>query len=211
MGISDRLASLHAHVYPFVYSPIMAVADRVWFDSHRAYLARGLSGNVLDIGAGTGHMLQYLVSDDTTVHAIDIDRRMLTKTEHQRERIERVQGDGQHLPYDDGTFDYVIASLVLCTVTDQRKTLDEVARVLKPDGELRVFEHVRAGGIRGYLQRCVAPTWYQLTHGCHLERDTSNQLMTHQLFDEIELVTLHIGIWPVRPFIRGRFQRREPP
>jgi ubiquinone/menaquinone biosynthesis C-methylase UbiE len=78
------------------------------------------------------------------------------------------------LPFDDGTFDAAIASLVLCSVPDPCSALEELRRVLKPAGELRFFEHVRSTSRwRGLFQDAATPLWSRVGGGCHLNRDTA--------------------------------------
>jgi ubiquinone/menaquinone biosynthesis C-methylase UbiE len=88
--------------------------------------------------------------------------------------IEVVDGIADELPADDGTFDAAVASLVLCSVPDQRAALREIRRVLRSCGELRFFEHVRADTRGLYrVQRLVdASIWPLLFGGCHTGRDT---------------------------------------
>ncbi|SRR6266508_4353078 len=90
--------------------------------------------------------------------------------EHRRRLL---AGEADRLPAADGAFDAGIASLVLCSVPDQPRALAELFRVIRPGGELRFFEHVRAGtpGL-ACLQRLVDPVWPALGGGCHASRDT---------------------------------------
>jgi ubiquinone/menaquinone biosynthesis C-methylase UbiE len=68
----------------------------------------------------------------------------------------------------------VVTSLVLCSVPDQGCALAEIARVLRPGGELRFYEHVRSTRRPiGWLQQAVAPAWSRLAGGCHPDRDTT--------------------------------------
>jgi ubiquinone/menaquinone biosynthesis C-methylase UbiE len=78
------------------------------------------------------------------------------------------------LPFEDGSFDAVVFCLVLCSVPSQERALAEARRVLRPGGELRVYEHVRAEGPWiGRTQRALdATVWPRLFGGCHTHRDT---------------------------------------
>lgn len=85
----------------------------------------------------------------------------------------RARGDWQsicgaraeRLPYGDDTFDAAVAGLVFCTIPDPEAALDELARVLRPGGEVRFLEHVQAEGFRGRLQPLVEPLWKPLAGG----------------------------------------------
>jgi ubiquinone/menaquinone biosynthesis C-methylase UbiE len=84
-----------------------------------------------------------------------------------------VAGTAEALPAPDGAVDVVVASLVLCTVTDLDQALAETRRVLRPGGRLRFYEHVRAEDPR--LARCqdrLQRPWGWLVGGCHPNRDT---------------------------------------
>ncbi|MGH9186011.1 MAG: class I SAM-dependent methyltransferase [Acidimicrobiales bacterium] len=87
--------------------------------------------------------------------------------------IRVVAGVAESFPSDDGTFDAVVASLVLCSVREQAVVLAELRRVLRPGGELRCYEHVideSRSGAR--VQRSVDLVWPALFGGCHTDRDT---------------------------------------
>jgi SAM-dependent methyltransferase len=84
-----------------------------------------------------------------------------------------VAGHADALPLRDGEADAVVFSLVLCSVPDQARTLAEAARVLRPGGEVRFYEHVRSTGrIRGWLEDAITPLWAWRAGGCHPNRDT---------------------------------------
>lgn len=77
------------------------------------------------------------------------------------------------LPFRDATFDTVLSGLVFCSVADPRRSLLEAKRVLRPDGRLRMLEHVRsAGRWKVRFQDWIQPAWTRITGGCHPNRDT---------------------------------------
>lgn len=89
-------------------------------------------------------------------------------------QVEVVDGLASALPADDASQDAVVASLVLCSVSDQAEALAEMRRVLKPERELRFYEHVIARKpLPARLQRFADATfWPRVGGGCHMARDT---------------------------------------
>ena len=87
--------------------------------------------------------------------------------------VQVVPGGAERLPFPDGTFDAGVASLVLCSVRDQDTALAELRRVVRPGGELRFYEHVRAWTpLLAAAQRAADRAWPLFNGGCHLTRDT---------------------------------------
>jgi SAM-dependent methyltransferase len=84
-----------------------------------------------------------------------------------------VRARAESLPFRDGSFDTVVSGLVFCSVSDVPRGLDEVGRVLKAGGVLRMLEHVRSRRrVAGWLQDRTQPAWTWFTGGCHPNRDT---------------------------------------
>lgn len=213
MTFRSTASALYQRLFAQLYDPITWAVERWMFEPHRRYLVQDLDGRILDLGCGTGAMFPYYNEVlSLEVRAVDPDPFMLRKASRRASAlnltVDLTEADGQSLPYQDASFDAVISSLVLCTVPDVDATLDELARVLRPGGELRVFEHVKAEGWRGAVQQGLEPLWHEVARGCHLRRDTERRLSHHSNFEVEELTHLPIGITPVRPFIRGKLRRR---
>lgn len=211
--MSDSLAH---RLFAAIYDPVMALPERVSLPPHRRYLVDGLSGRVLDVGAGTGANFPYLAqrATETTleVHAVEPDPHMRRRaSEAARETglpVELCDAGAEALPYDDNSFDAALAGIVFCTIPDAEGALDELARVLRPGGELRFLEHVRAGGFEGRLQALVEPVWKRIAGGCHVTRDTVGLFADHEAFDVVEVERVGFGLFPVKPFVRGTLVRR---
>ncbi|MGI8329756.1 class I SAM-dependent methyltransferase [Actinomadura scrupuli] len=145
---------------------------------HRRTLLAGLSGRVIEVGAGNGLNFAHYPPEVTGVLAVEPEphlRRIARENaEHAPVPVEVVDGTAGHLPVDDQSCDAAIASLVLCTVPDPGQALAEVWRVLKPGGQLRFFEHVRSPSTALHrIQRLLdATVWPTLGGGCHTGRDT---------------------------------------
>lgn len=149
------------------------------FGECRQELLEGLSGRVIEVGAGNG--LNFRHYPETTGEVVAVEPEA-----YLRRAAERAAGDAnvpvsvregvaEALPFSDGEFDAAVASLVLCSVVAPAKALTELRRVLKPEGELRFFEHVRAEAprraqLQAGLDRCGL--WPLLAGGCHASRET---------------------------------------
>jgi ubiquinone/menaquinone biosynthesis C-methylase UbiE len=144
---------------------------------HRRRLLAGLTGRVLEVGAGNGLNFPHYPATVTEVLAMEPElylRRLAQAASRQAPvPIRVVDGTAEALPADDATFDAVVASLVLCTVADPDQALAEIRRVLRPSGRLRFYEHVRATDPRlaRWQDRLERP-WGWLVGGCHPNRDT---------------------------------------
>ena len=142
----------------------------------RQALVGDLSGDVLEIGCGTGPNFEYYPAD-ARVTATDYNEHMLPKARADAETaaasIELRLAHASALPFDDASFDAVVSTLVLCSVPDLGQALSELRRVLKPGGTLRIFEHVRSDRRWVAAMQLIAnPAWGLVGDGCHLNRDT---------------------------------------
>lgn len=118
-------------------------------------------------------------------------------------RITVVLARAESLPFEDGSFDTVTGTLVLCSVRDQPKALSEIRRVLRPGGEFRFFEHVRSEGrCWSMFQRAVKPLWGVIGDGCDPARNTVAGIRAAG-FEVVELKASKFGPYPVRPHVMG--------
>lgn len=200
-----------------MYDIVTWGAEVTVLPSHRAYLASGLSGRVLDLGIGTGAMIPYIAAVAQTTpsfeyHGIEPDpsmrRRAARKANRHDVSVTITPGIAEALPYADDQFDAVISAVTFCTVFDPEAALDDVTRVLRPGGEFRFLEHVQGAGWRGRFQDIVAPAWSRLAGGCRVTRPSVSWFRSRTELEEIETSRVPIGVPPVAPFYRGRFKRR---
>lgn len=141
MGLRDRLFAL-------TYDRMMAGTERAGLADIRRTLLAAAAGDVLEIGAGTGHNLAHYRPAVRALTLTEPDPSMLRRLQraatHARCPTTVLRAPAEDLPFDDATFDTVVCTLVLCGVEDQPRAVREIRRVLKPNGRLLIVEHVRS-------------------------------------------------------------------
>ena len=162
-----------------IYDRFMQASEEACLTEWRAELLRDLSGDVLEIGAGTGANLRHFPAAVRRLVATEPDSYMIPKLRARASLdrpsdLEILEAGSDKLPFEDETFDAVVSTLVLCSVEDLDRTLAEVKRVLKPGGALVYMEHVAADDRPDRLvwQRRVEPFWKRVAGNCHLTRRT---------------------------------------
>jgi SAM-dependent methyltransferase len=153
----------------------MRAADRAGLRRARSRVAGPAHGDTLEIGIGTGSNLGVYRAG-TVVHGIDVSAPALAIAAERADRAGRavalLEGDAADLPFDDATFDTVVATFVLCSVGDVGRSLREARRVLRPGGTIRLLEHARSRyRAIGLVQVRSAPAWARLSGGCRLDHD----------------------------------------
>jgi SAM-dependent methyltransferase len=145
----------------------------------RDELLGGLSGRVLEIGAGNGMNFAHYPPTVDEVVALEPEPYLREKAEAAAMtapvRVTVGDASAYPLPLADDSVDAAIASLVLCSVPYPGRALAELQRVLKPGGELRFMEHVRSDAPRkARVQERFDSTgiWPWFAGGCHCSRDT---------------------------------------
>lgn len=175
MGVLDR-------GFAAVYDLVLHGAERSGLADTRRELLAGLTGHVVEIGAGTGANIPHLGSDVRTALLCEpvpeMAARLRRKLAHGELELPAgidltvVEAPGEALPVADDAADAVVSTLVLCSVDDVTRTLAEIRRVLRPGGTLVLLEHVVGHGRAARVQRLVEPAWRVVARGCHLTRDT---------------------------------------
>lgn len=168
---------VHHPIFARVFERVSAQEQKKGQAEHRQELLTGLSGRVIEVGAGHGLNFAHYPESVTEVVAVEpedyLRKRALEAAAHAAVTIDVVDGLADALPGEDGAFDAGVASLVLCSVPDQSAALGELYRVIRPGGELRFYEHVISDRPRfARFQRTVTPVWRNFAGGCHADRDT---------------------------------------
>lgn len=197
-----------ARLFAALYDRSLAATEEAGLRATRRALLARATGRVLEIGAGTGvnaGLYPAGVSVVFTEPEAPMARRL-------RERAgpdaEVVEAGAEALPFADGSFDTVVCTLVLCTVPDVAASLAEIARVLRPGGQVLVAEHVRSGDADvAKWQDRVTPAWRFVARGCHPNRDTAAALRAAGFTVDVEPGRLPKAPKIARPMIVGVARR----
>jgi SAM-dependent methyltransferase len=209
-------AAVHHPIFARLWS-LMSRHEPAEIRRHRDELLAGLSGRVIELGAGVGSNFAHYPATVTEVVAVEpepyLRERARAAAARAAARIEVVDGDADHLPAEDGSFDAAVACLVLCTVPDQARALAELRRVLRRGGELRFYEHVRSDRpVLALSQRAVDRVfWPRAFGGCHTARDTpfAIEAAGFEVEDQRRMWVNPLPIaFPVAPHAIGRARRR---
>lgn len=158
--------------------------DRGGLRDFRRQLLAELEGDVVEVGAGNGLNFPWYPAAVSRVYAVEPEPRLRARATELAHRapvpVTVTSGTADELPCTDESADAVVCSLMLCSVPDQQAALSEARRVLRPGGQLRFLEHVRAEttGLRRVQQAFDATVYPLLAGGCHMSRDTAASIET---------------------------------
>ena len=203
--------SLYGRVFAALYDRSMRDTETYGLADRRAALLGEARGRVVEIGAGTGLNLRHYPDAATELVLTEPEEPMARRLSDKlgelapAARARVVHAPAEDLPVEDGSADTVVTTLVLCTVADQRRSLEEIARVLKPGGRLLFIEHMRSDDpAEERLQDRIDPLWKRFAHGCRCNRDTPGALHASPLtVERLEPFRLRKAPKWVRPSIQG--------
>lgn len=183
-------------IFAAIYDPFMRRTEEACLRAWRRELLHDVRGDVLEVGAGTGANKPFY-EPDARVTFTDPDPAM-------RRRIPgATTADVSALPFEDASFDVVVATLVLCSVPDVDRALAEIARVLRPGGRYVFLEHVAGEPDRLRWQRRIEPFWSPLAGGCRLTCDTEAAIQRHFTIPSITRQSMRKAMPFLRPTVRG--------
>jgi ubiquinone/menaquinone biosynthesis C-methylase UbiE len=199
-------------IMALVYDPFVWLGELAGMRRRRRTLVSGARGRVVELGAGTGLNIAHYpdgIDDLVLMEPEPAMRRKLARRLRRHAQPARiVDAPAERLPLADESVDTVVSTLVLCTVDDPERALREIARVLRPDGQLLFIEHVRANSrFLAAWQDYLFRPWRAFAGGCCCNRPTG-ELMRARGF----AVAADDGVWRgmpgiVRPLIVGRATR----
>ena len=176
--------------------------DYYWERKHyrtiRPTLFAGLTCRVLDAGVGTGRNIVYY-EPDATVTGIDLSPAMLARATRRRDKagraVELLEMDVRRATFADDAFDAIVSTFLFCVLddADQLPALKELARICKPDGEIRLLEYSYS---KQPIPRLVMKLWTPLIaylYGARFDRNTE-QYAADAGLELIELRYLHADI-----------------
>jgi ubiquinone/menaquinone biosynthesis C-methylase UbiE len=201
--------SLWGRVFAAGYDRLMAGPEKAVLRGRREALVSRVTGDVLEVGGGTGANLPF--------YGAGVEELVITEPEEpMARRLQRklagyslparvVRAPAEELPLEDASFDFVVSTLVLCTVDDPARALAEIHRLLKPGGQLVFLEHVRSDddGLARWQDR-LHGVQVRLGHGCHCNRRTLENIERAGFsITELERDRMRKAPPIVRPLIAG--------
>jgi ubiquinone/menaquinone biosynthesis C-methylase UbiE len=194
------------------YDAAMKNTEKLCLSNWRTELLGNVRGDVLEIGSGTGVNLKYYPD---TINRLVLSEPNVNMRNYLNKRIEdagrgknisMAHNDAESIDFPDESFDYIVSTLVLCSVNDQLNCLRELKRLLRPKGQLRFIEHVAAEDNPRLLtwQKRLEPFWKFIGGNCHLTRNTES-VIKQAGFKSIQVEKTHFFGAPsiVGPIIKG--------
>lgn len=190
------------------YDRMMASTEKLLLAELRQKSLATASGDVLEIGGGTGANIAVYGPRVRSLTLTEPDKSMLRRLRRHAETANRpvtvLQAPAEDLPFEDDTFDTVVSTLVLCGVTDQRRALNQIRRVLRPDGQLIFVEHIRSDEARLARLQDRFNWLNRLIVGCECNRPTVTSIREAGFrVEELDHYTMPKAPPFVRPVVAG--------
>ena len=198
-----------ARAFAALYDPSLWIGERAGMRRHRHDLLARARGQTLEIGSGTGLNLVHYPHDLDGLALAEPDPSMRKRLEHALRRSERdaqvIDAGAEQLPFADASIDTVVSTLVLCTVDAPKEALREIARVLRPDGQLLFIEHVRSDSptLARWQDRLARP-WQRFAEGCRCNRATLELMDACGFRHDAEPAAWRAMLPIIRPLVIGQ-------
>ncbi|MGO9381595.1 MAG: class I SAM-dependent methyltransferase [Mycobacterium sp.] len=212
--MTQEVASTIDHPFFARIWPVVATHEARAVRVLRRENLAGLSGRVLEVGAGIGTNFPNYPESVEQVIAVEPEQRLAAQARAAAAVVPVsvvVREETAEALSDGGPFDAVVCSLVLCSVRDPGSVLRRLYSLLRPGGQLRYLEHVASAGARGRLQRFVDATlWPRLFGNCHTYRDTERSIADAGFEVDVSRREWTLPVWaplPVSELALGRARR----
>ncbi|HHB78724.1 MAG TPA: class I SAM-dependent methyltransferase [Saprospiraceae bacterium] len=174
---------MYKKIFATFYDPFMVSIEK-GIGPRREALLSPLTGKILDVGCGTGVNFQYF-REDAEVIAIEPSSAMLAYAKKKLSQYPNIKtyNLGVNNPQMEEivspkSMDYVVSTLVLCTIPNPKQAIENYKKWLKPTGKLIVLEHIKSENkLFGSMQEILNPVWNGLADGCNLNRHTDEYIL----------------------------------
>ncbi|ATZ65288.1 class I SAM-dependent methyltransferase [Acinetobacter bereziniae] len=166
-------------IFPHLLNQVMQTPSMM---EGRAELIKKIRGEVLEIGFGTGLNLPFYQAVDQ-LYALepnpDVYRLAQKRIFDTPFHIQHIQASAEKLPFADHSVENIVSTWTMCSIADLAQALQEIHRVLKPEGNLHLIEHVQYhdNSTLKKLQDLLTPIQKVLADGCHLNRNIELELL----------------------------------
>jgi ubiquinone/menaquinone biosynthesis C-methylase UbiE len=208
-------SAVWARAFAVLYDPFLWLGERTGVRALRKELLARARGYTVDIGSGTGLNVRHYPDAVDELVLTEPDAAMRSRLEKRLQRSGRrarlIDAPAERLPFADGSVDTVVSTFVLCTVDAPELALQEIVRVLRPDGQLLFIEHVRSDSptLAAWQNRLVEP-WRRFARGCRCNRATAQVIAGSGLtVDEVHERSWRAMPPIVRPLIAGQARREQ--
>ncbi len=177
------------HIYPRI---IDCMLSNPIISDYRKEILKFVKGEILEIGFGTGLNLSYYPSAIREITVIDTNAGMNSlaqkRVNKSQIRVHLKLLNAETLPFENNAFDTIVSTFTFCSIENIDAALQELRRVLKPDGKLVFLEHGLSNDPKiSKWQNIINPIYKIPSDGCNLNRDIKSIIERNNFtFDFIE-------------------------
>lgn len=176
------MSKFYSKLFAKIYDPFMKSFE-LKIEKDRYEMLHDLNGQVLDVGSGTGVNFKYF-NKNVQVLAVEPSKEMQEKS------IEKIGSKNIKLlnfgvndnrlidKIEEKSLDAIVCTLVLCTIPNPEKAIENFKIWLKPAGKLIIIEHVHSdNNFQSKLENILNPIWKKIAEGCNLNRKTEELIL----------------------------------